>query len=167
MTITSYAPHNIQSAKDIMNLKKLCDYPAQSNEFASNVKGLESHFVTNQTWGIAGQMDDNVCLVEFFGYNEEPLNTGSFVSRGSLESLAEIIIGNGLAVGSRYITVLRNRKSGQAVPKSYDMQLIRHLLSGLNILETTLLDYIIIGDGTIFSANEAGILENKGQRSMV
>ena len=110
-------------------------------------------------------MDDNVCLVEFLGYDEEPLNTRSFVSRGSLQGLAEIIIGNGLAVGSRYITVLRNRKSGQAMPKSHDRQLMRHLLSGLYVLETTLLDYIIIGDGTIFSANEAGILENKDQRS--
>jgi hypothetical protein len=167
VTITSYAPHNIQSAKDIMNINPLYADTTQNDDYTFDSTGIKSHLFTAKTLGIAEQMDENVCLVEFFGYNEKPLNTGSFISRGSLQNLAEIIIGNGLAVGSRYITVLRNRKSGQAMPKSHDMQLIRHLLSGLCILETTLLDYIIIGEGTIFSANEAGMLENKGQRSMV
>lgn len=167
MTTISYTLQNNQSIKDMINSKKLYEYPRQNNECKFNCIGIKSQLFTIQTLDIARQMDENVCLVEFFGYNEEPLNTGSFISRGSLQSLAEIIIGNGLAVGSRYITVLRNRKSGHAMPKSHDMQLIRHLLSGLYILETTLLDYIIIGEGTIFSANEAGILENKGQRSMV
>jgi DNA repair protein RadC len=50
------------------------------------------------------------------------------------------------------------------MPRLQDKQLIKHLLSGLDVLETTLLDYIIIGGGTIFSANEAGIIENKKQK---
>ena len=161
MTTISYPLPNNQLVKDIMNPKKLYDYPGQNDEYALIGTGIKSHFFTTQSLGIARKMNDNVCLVEFLGYDEEPLNTRSFVSRGSLQGLAEIIIGNGLAVGSRYITVLRNRKSGQAMPKSHDRQLMRHLLSGLYVLETTLLDYIIIGDGTIFSANEAGILESK------
>jgi hypothetical protein len=150
-----------------MNINPLYADMTQNDDYTFDSTGIKSHLFTAKTLCIAEQMDDNLCLVEFLGYNEEPLNTRSFVSRGSLQGLAEIIIGNGLAVGSRYITVLRNRKSGQAVPKSHDMQLMRHLLSGLYILETTLLDYIIIGDGTIYSANAAGILENKGQRSIV
>jgi hypothetical protein len=165
MTITPYFPHTNKSINYTVKLKKLSDYPGQNNKRTINGTGIKSHFINNQTLNIAGQMDDNICLVEFLGYNKEPLNIVSFVSRGNVQCLAEIIIGNGLAAGSRYITVLRHRKSGRAEPKSHDRQLMRHLLSGLYVLETKLLDYIIFGGGTIFSANEAGILENKDQRS--
>ena len=149
-----------------MNLYKMSDYPKENSKATFSSMGINSPLFTAQTLGIARQMDDNTCLVEFLGNNEEPLNTGSFINRGSPQGLAEIIIGNGLAVGSRYIMVLRNRKSGQVMPKLQDKQLMKHLLSGLCVLETTLLDYIIIGDGTIYSANEAGILENKRQKLM-
>ena len=164
MTITSYPIQNNRSIRNLINSNKLYVYPGPDNEDAFHGIGVKSQLVTDQTLGIAGHMNDDVCLVEFLGHDEEPLKTGSFVSRGSLQGLAEIIIGNGLAVGCRYITVLRNRKSGQVMPRLQDKQLIKHLLSGLDVLETTLLDYIIIGGGTIFSANEAGILENKRQK---
>lgn len=166
MTTISYTLQNGQSINNMINPKKLYEYPRQNNECMFSRIGIKSQLFTTQTLGIARHMDDNVCLVEFLGYNKEPLNTGSFMSRGSLQGLAEIIIGNGLAVGSRYITVLRNRKLGQTMPKAHDRQLMKHLLSGLYVLETTLLDYIIIGDGTIFSASEAGILDNKRQKLM-
>jgi hypothetical protein len=166
VTTIPYTLQNNQYIEDILKPKKLFEYPRQNSECTFNFTGTKSQALTVHTLGIARQMDENICLVEFLDRNKEPLNTGSFISRGSLQGLAEIIIGNGLAVGSWYITVIRNRKSGQAVFKSHDMQLMRHLLSGLCILETTLLDYIIIGDGTICSASEAGILENKWQRSI-
>lgn len=158
------SPDN-QLVRDIMkHLRKSSHHTKQINEGDSTTRKLQQDVFSKQVWGILNQLDDNVCLVEFFDRNREPIDARSFVNRGSLRGLTESIIGNGLTAGARYLVILRNRKSGEASPRSHDRQLIGYLLSGLDILEITLLDYIITGDGMIFSALLAGSLKNQGQK---
>jgi hypothetical protein len=129
--------------------------------------GTKLKDINNQILGIVGQMDENVCLVEYLDFNEELIFIRSFVNRGEPQILAESIIGNGLVIGSRYIIVLRNRKSGIPIPTLHDRQLIRYLLSGLCNLETILQDYIINNDGGMFSTKEVGILKTNGKASSI
>jgi hypothetical protein len=151
-----------QPVQDIMeNMTGLSTFPGQYDEDNLNMALTKSEVINNQVMSIIGQMDDNSYLVEYLNYNKELLNIQSFVNRGRLQCLAESIIGNGLVTGSQYIVVLRNQKADVAVPKLHDRQLIKYLLSGLNILETALLDYIINRDGNIFSAKEAGKINDK------
>jgi hypothetical protein len=149
-------------AQDVTEyMRRVPSFPGQCNEGTLNAALTKLDVTNNQVMGIIEQMDDNRYLVEYLNYNKELLHIRSFVNRGGLQCLAESIIGNGLVIGSRYIVVLRNRKSGIATPKLHDRQLIRYLLSGFHDLETTLLDYIINREGNIFSAKEAGMLYHK------
>jgi hypothetical protein len=149
--------------QDIMeNMTRLSSFPVQHNENALNKALTKSEIINNQVMSIIGQMDDNSYLVEYLNCSKELLNIHTFVNRGGLQCLAESIIGNGLVTGSRYIIVLRNQKLDVVIPKLHDRQLIKYLLSGLNILETDLLDYMIYRGGNIFSAKEAGNINDKG-----
>ena len=146
-------------------LIKLFGIQERINNITAN--GTKLEVFNNQILGIVGQTDENVCLVEYLDFNEELLSVRSFVNRGEPQIIAESIIGNGLVIGSRYIIVLRNRKSGIPIPTLHDRQLIRYLLSGLCNLETTLHDYIINNDGGIFSAKEAGMIKTNDKASPV
>lgn len=142
----------------VEDLSKFCDLPEQNYKIIPSLTFTKSDVFLNYASGTISQIDDNICLVEYFSHNKELLNIRPFTRRSGLLVLAEVIIGNGLINHSKYIVVLRNRKSGNATPKSDDRQLMRYLLSGFNILGTTLLDYIINGKEEIFSAKGAGML---------
>jgi DNA repair protein RadC len=159
MSTVVLAYQYVEPAQDIMEqLREISAYSGQDYHGATTLKRSEafSQLIIN----LVGQMDDNVCLVEYLNFNQELLTIRSFVDRGRQQGLAESIIGNGLVTSSQGIVILRNRKSGDVTPKLHDRQLIRYLLSGLKILGTSLLDYIINREGQIFSAQEAGILKN-------
>ena len=159
MSTVALASQYVAPAQDIMEqLREISAYSEQNYEGSPTFKKSEafSQLIIN----LVGQMDDNVCLVEYLNFNQELLTIRSFIDRGRQQGLAESIIGNGLVTSSQGIVILRNRKSGDATPKLHDRQLIRYLLSGLKILGTSLLDYIINREGQIFSAQEAGILKN-------
>jgi DNA repair protein RadC len=119
---------------------------------------LKSSVCENHLSDTLSQLDDNLCLVEYLNHNKEFLNIRPFTCRSKLLILAEGIIGNAVISHSKYIVVIRNRKSGNALIKSDDRQLIRYLSSGCTILGIALLDYIINGKTRIFSARESGIL---------
>ncbi len=162
MSTIALAPLRAHPGQDTSEyLRELSSYSKQNGEYAATTADTKSGVISRQVLDIVGQMDDNVCLVEYLNFKEELLNILTFCYRGGSQTLAENIIGNGLATGATYVIVLRNRRSGVALPKSNDRRLIRYLLSGFNILGTTLLDYIIKEERLIFSAKEAGILKNK------
>lgn len=159
MSTVAVISQYIPPEQDIMEqLREISAYSGQNYEGANTFKKSEafSQLLIN----LVGQMDDNVCLVEYLNFNQELLVIRFFIDRGRQQGLAESIIGNSLVTGSQGIVILRNRKSGAAMPKLHDRQLIRYLLSGLKILGTSLLDYIINREGQIYSAQEVGILKN-------
>lgn len=143
--------------------RELSGISGQNNWRIPTVATTNWEAFANQVLCNIERIDDNVCWVEYLDFNQELLNIRSLVNRGGLQNLAESIIGNGLAIGSHYIIVLRNRKAGIGQPKFQDRQLIKYLMFGLNNLETTLLDYIINRRGNIFSAKEAGMLKGKSK----
>jgi hypothetical protein len=159
MSTNTLTPRCTLPAQDAMEyLKILSVFPGQ-NDDSIPLNAMQVDVFNNQVPDIFEQIDDNVCLVEYFNFNRELLNIRSFINRGGVQNLAESIIGSGLVTGSQYIVVLRNRKSGIVMLKLHDRHLIKYLLSGFNNLGTVLLDYIINREGTIFSAKEAGILK--------
>jgi DNA repair protein RadC len=154
-TIAFVSQFEISSQDDI---EGLTDSITQYYKDAPSPAVIESSIRANCLSNTVSQLDDNLCLVEYLNHNKEFLNLRPFTCRSKLLILAEGIIGNGLISHSKYIVVIRNRKSGNALLKSDDRQLIRYLSSGCTILGITLLDYIINGKTRIFSARESGIL---------
>jgi hypothetical protein len=147
MSTIALAPLHAHPGQDTSEyLRELSSYSKQNGKYAATTADTKSGVISRQVLDIVAQMDDNVCLVEYLNFKEELLNILTFCYRGGSQTLAENIIGNGLATGATYVIVLRNRRSGVALPKSNDRRLIR---------------YIIKEERLIFSAKEAGILKNK------
>jgi len=160
MITASRMPRNNLPALDTMEyLKKLSEKLCRIDQTNPTVPSTKREVYFDQILSTIGNIEENVCLVGYLDQREELQILRSFSYRGVPTALAESIIGNGIVNGSRYLVIVRNRKSGSPLPKSHDLQLINYLLSGLNLLGNTILDYIIYGKEEIFSAQEAGMLE--------
>ncbi len=57
--------------------------------------------------------------------------------------------------------VLHNHPSGRANPSKADILLTKKLLDAASFMDITLLDHIIIGDGTYFSFKEHNLVFEK------
>lgn len=78
----------------------------------------------------------------------------------SLASCREIFI-EALHYKAVHFMVLHNHPSGRANPSKADILLTKKLLDAASFMDITLLDHIIIGDGTYFSFKEHNLVFEK------
>ena len=73
-------------------------------------------------------------------------------------SLPDVFVPACLTPGTTGLVVLHNHPSGDPTPSPDDVQLTKRLDLAATILELSLLDHLIVGDGRYFSFREAGAL---------
>lgn len=56
------------------------------------------------------------------------------------------------------VLIAHNHPDGDARPSAADLALTRRLAQGLSALDVTLLDHLILANGTVFSLREQGLL---------
>ena len=81
--------------------------------------------------------------------------------RGTVDGAAvhpREVVREALALNAAALIVAHNHPSGVAEPSAADVGITRRLREALALVEVRLLDHLVVGDGTVVSLAERGLL---------